>query len=58
MTAKLGKLRVPAAITSSPADPWSACAERAATALPRLVRMALPDERSDWASALLPWFDG
>jgi pimeloyl-ACP methyl ester carboxylesterase len=58
MTAKLGKLRVPAAITTSPADPWSDCAERAATALPRLVRVALPDEQVGWASALLPWFDG
>jgi hypothetical protein len=58
MTAKLAKLRVPAAITTSPADPWSDCAERAATALPRLVRVALPDEQMGWASALLPWFDG
>jgi pimeloyl-ACP methyl ester carboxylesterase len=56
--ARLARLRVPTAVTFCTADPWLACARRAAEDRPELVRLDLPDEQSRWAEALLPWFDG
>lgn len=58
LATKLGKLRVPAAVTLCATDPWLACAQRAADASPRLARLDVPDDPSRWAAALLPWFDG